>query len=67
MDKIIRVAIAGFGRSGCGIHGKYFATDPRFKVIAVADNLPDRRKDAVDMFNCQQYPTWSIRFGRGVP
>ncbi|MBQ7695125.1 MAG: Gfo/Idh/MocA family oxidoreductase [Lentisphaeria bacterium] len=65
MDKIIRVAIAGFGRSGCGIHGKYFATDPRFKVIAVADNLPDRRKDAVDMFNCQTYESFEEMIAKG--
>ena len=65
MDKIIRVAIAGFGRSGCNIHGAHFEKDPRFKVIAVADNLPERRQDAVDKFGCQVYESYEEMIEKG--
>ncbi len=56
MSKVIRVAIAGFGRSGYGIHTNCLRerTD-QFKIVAVADQLPERRKDAVDEFGCNVY------------
>ena len=50
VEKIIRVGIAGFGRSGFGIHANCLKhmTD-RFKIVAVADQLPERRKDAEEL------------------
>lgn len=42
--KVIRVGIIGQGRSGWGIHGSYIVKDdPRYRVVAVADRLADRR------------------------
>ncbi|MFA6815126.1 MAG: Gfo/Idh/MocA family oxidoreductase [Lentisphaeria bacterium] len=58
MDKVIKVAIAGYGRSGCDIHGAYFKTDPRFQVIAIADALEERRQDAAKDFNCSVYASF---------
>lgn len=55
MDEKIKVGIAGYGRSGCDIHGAYFKEDPRFEVVAVADELPERREDAARDFNCRLY------------
>ena len=55
MDKVIRVAIAGQGRSGYGIHANYLRRDPDFKIVAVADELPERREQAAKEFGCQVY------------
>lgn len=54
--KIINVGIAGFGRSGYGIHAHQIKKEEgRFKIAAVADCLPERRKDAVEQFGCRVY------------
>ena len=43
----IRVGIGGFGRSGCNIHGRWLVEVPeQYQVVAVADQLPERREDA---------------------
>ncbi len=55
MSKVIRVAIAGQGRSGYGIHANYLRLDPDFKIVAVADELPERREQAVKEFGCQAF------------
>lgn len=49
MSKIITVGIAGYGRSGYGIHANCLKhkTD-KFRIVAVADALPERRQDAVN-------------------
>jgi len=55
-NKVISVGIAGFGRSGYGIHANQIKNEGgRFKITAVADNLPERRKDAADQFGCKVY------------
>ena len=55
MSNVIRVAIAGQGRSGYGIHANYLRHDPDFKIVAVADELPERREQAVREFGCEAY------------
>ncbi len=55
MTKSIKVAIGGLGRSGYGIHAEYLKTDPRFQVVAVADELAERREDAVGLFGCKVF------------
>jgi len=52
MGKVIKVAIAGQGRSGYGIHVNYLRNDPDFKIVAVADELPERRQQAIDELGC---------------
>jgi len=55
-NKVIKVGIAGFGRSGFGIHANQIKNDgDRFQITAVADNLPERRKDAAEQFGCKVY------------
>ncbi|MBN1352892.1 Gfo/Idh/MocA family oxidoreductase [candidate division KSB1 bacterium] len=55
-SKLIRVGIAGYGRSGCDIHARWLRNVPdQFKIVAVADQLPERREDAVRDFNCKVY------------
>ena len=55
----IRVAVGGQGRSGYGIHGKYFRQDTgRFDVVAAADQLPERRAEAMADFDAHVYEDW---------
>jgi scyllo-inositol 2-dehydrogenase (NADP+) len=56
MKKKLRVAIIGQGRSGRDIHGKHLLTDTaRFTIVAVADELADRRERAVREYGCEAY------------
>ena len=52
----LRVAVIGQGRSGLDIHCRYLKTAPRkFKIIAVADLLRDRRKRAAEEMGCDTH------------
>ena len=52
----VRVGIAGLGRSGWDIHARTLEglTD-RFRVVAVTDADPIRRKEAAEKFGCRTY------------
>ena len=53
-DNIIRVAIGGQGRSGYNIHANQLRQMPdKFKIVAVADQLPERRRDAREQFGAE--------------
>ena len=52
----IKVGIVGLGRSGWNIHAKTFEKlSELYKVVAVADPIEDRRREAVEKFNCRAY------------
>lgn len=52
--QIIRVGIAGLGRSGWDMHARALALLPElYRVTAVADPRPERRQEAQDKFDCQ--------------
>ena len=53
--KVIRVGIIGQGRSGCDIHARHLATDRKYKIVAVAELLADRRKQAEEEFGADSY------------
>ena len=55
----IKVAIAGLGRSGWGIHAKLLRplTD-KYQIVAVSDNDPARMQEAQDEFNCRTYSSY---------
>jgi predicted dehydrogenase len=58
--KIIKVAIAGQGRSGFDIHARWLRTaTEQFKIVAVADLLPERRAQAKAELGCQVYKTYA--------
>jgi len=58
--KKLRVAIIGQGRSGRDIHGKYLLTDTqRFQVMAVVDQLEDRRNRARQEYGCPVYENYT--------
>ncbi len=60
MDRVFTVAIAGFGRSGCNIHAKALAKLPeKFKIVAVADLMEERRKEAVGRFGCAVFENYA--------
>jgi len=55
-EQIIKVAIAGQGRSGFDIHARWLRTVPhQFQIVAVADLLPERRHQARQEFGCRVY------------
>ncbi len=48
-NRVIRVGIAGQGRSGYKIHAHWLRQDlEKYRIVAVADQLPDRRRDAIN-------------------
>ena len=56
MSDPVRVGVAGLGRSGWGMHANTLATlSSKYQVVAVADPLEERRKEAEDRFGCQTY------------
>ena len=52
--RIINVAIAGRGRSGFDIHARWLreVPDPH-RIVAVADLMGMRRKEAIAAFGCK--------------
>ena len=57
---IIRVAIGCQGRSGYNIHARHLEKDyDRYKIVAVADEIPQRRKDARNQFGAHAYKDWT--------
>lgn len=63
--QIIRTAIVGQGRSGRDIHGAYLSQDAeRYKIVAVADPLPERRERARAEYGCDTYPDCALLLDR---
>lgn len=55
-EKIIRVGIAGQGRSGYSIHAACLRAKPgQYRIVAVADQLAERRRDALNEFGARAY------------
>jgi predicted dehydrogenase len=56
----ISVAIAGLGRSGWNIHARLLeSVADRFRVVAVQDHLEERRREAVERFDCKSYSDYA--------
>jgi predicted dehydrogenase len=64
--KIVRVAIAGQGRSGFDIHARWLrqATD-QYQIVAVADLLPERRAQATAELGCKTYKSYEAMLKAG--
>lgn len=55
----IRAGIAGLGRSGWNLHALPMNDlAPKYKVVAVTDNDPQRRKEAVEKFGCREHASF---------
>jgi scyllo-inositol 2-dehydrogenase (NADP+) len=62
----IKVAIAGYGRSGYNIHAACLRRMPhQFKIVAVADELAERRADAKNEFGAKTFKDWSALIAHG--
>lgn len=65
-ENIIRVAIGGQGRSGYKIHAHCLRRmGERFRIVAVADLLPERRRDARTEFGARAYRDWKSMLEAG--
>jgi predicted dehydrogenase len=57
--RVVTVGIAGQGRSGYDIHARWLRTVPeQFKIVAVADELPERRQEAREQLGARVFSTW---------
>jgi predicted dehydrogenase len=52
----LRVGIVGLGRSGWDIHARELKGRKDFRVVAVADPLPERRAEAERELGCRAFP-----------
>ena len=65
-EPILRVGIAGQGRSGYNIHALWLKQAGRqFRIVAVADQLPERRRDAEREFGARAYADYSAMIRKG--
>ncbi|HIE14830.1 TPA: Gfo/Idh/MocA family oxidoreductase [Candidatus Bathyarchaeota archaeon] len=56
MEKKIKVGIAGLGRSGWRNHALVLEKlSDKYKIVAVTDPIKERRREAVDRFDCVAY------------
>jgi predicted dehydrogenase len=56
MESVVKVGIAGLGRSGWDIHAKVFEKYSKmYKVVAVVDPLEERLTEAKHEFGCRTY------------
>src|SRR3954462_13640827 len=53
----IRYGIVALGRAGWDIHVRELRTRVDAKIVACADSMPERRKQAEDELGCKTYPT----------
>jgi len=52
----LKTGICGYGRSGCNIHARWLRQVPDdFTIVAVADQLAERRDEAAADFGCATY------------
>ncbi|MFO7535424.1 MAG: Gfo/Idh/MocA family oxidoreductase [Kiritimatiellia bacterium] len=59
-SETIRVAIAGQGRSGYNIHANCLRKMPdQYRIVAVADQLEERREEAKREFGARAYADWT--------
>ncbi len=65
-ESVIRVAVGGQGRSGYKIHSSWLHKIPeRFKIVAVSDQLAERRKEAQAEFGARTYSDWKPMIKKG--
>jgi len=55
MSTRIRIGVIGLGRIGWGFHCHQAASNRKFDLVAVADPLPERLKEAEETFGCRGF------------
>ena len=64
--KVIRVGIAGQGRSGFDIHAKWLREAPRqYRIVAVSDEMAERRAQAKRELGCRAHTSWQDMIDSG--
>lgn len=64
MDKKIRAAVIGQGRSGRNIHTKFLHSfNEKYELAAVVDGDEARRRNAIRDFGCEAFPTHESLYG----
>jgi len=59
-QRTLKVGIAGLGRSGYDIHTRFLRTAPeRFKIVAAADPMAERRAEMTGEFGCRIYKDYT--------
>lgn len=53
----VTVGIVGLGRAGWSLHFEPISKLPGFKIVAVADPLADRCREATELVGCAQFST----------
>lgn len=54
--KVVKVGIAGLGRSGWDIHARLLEPlQDKYRIVAVCDSNQSRQKEARDKFGCRSY------------
>lgn len=61
----IRVAIGGQGRSGYNIHTRHLIGDERYELVAIADQLEERREHARSEHGLETYDDWRALLDAG--
>lgn len=65
-NRILRVAIGGQGRSGYNIHASFLkGAGKKYRIVAVADQLPERRADAEREFGVPTYADYGDMLAAG--
>jgi len=62
----INVGVVGLGRIGWLFHVKQLAQNPRYRLTACVDILPERRKEAENIYHCQTFDTLDAFLKSGV-
>lgn len=64
--KKLNVAVIGYGRSGCDIHGAYLRSEAnnKYNVVAVVEFDPARAEVAAKDFGCDTYNDYKALFER---
>lgn len=65
MEDVIRIGLAGYGRSGRNIHANWLKKDSRFRIVAVADALPERRAEAQAELGCAVFEDYAAMLAAG--
>lgn len=63
-QKQLKVGIIGQGRSGRNIHGAHLIDSTRYKIVAVAEPIENRRQRAVEEYGCEVYANHKEMFAR---
>lgn len=54
-DAKLKIAVAGLGRIGWNFHAKRIDAHADFELVAVADNVAERRAEAEEVFDCRSH------------